>query len=68
MIFGVDGILIKEVSREVNLLESQNPEDPNTPIQPYQSTSEPLTLKSTRIYNAKSIGKCELYRLDKNIL
>lgn len=26
MIFGVDGILIKEINKEVNLLESQNPE------------------------------------------
>lgn len=25
MIFGVDGVLIKEVVREVNLLDSQNP-------------------------------------------
>ncbi len=31
MIFGVDGILIKEVVREVNLLDSQNPEDSTRP-------------------------------------
>lgn len=27
MIFGVDGILIKEINKEVDLLESHNPEN-----------------------------------------
>lgn len=36
-----------------------------------EKQQEPKTLvrlKTTRIYNAKSIGKCELYKIDKNVL
>jgi hypothetical protein len=54
MVFGVDGILIKE-----HAISNENPENGSSP------TRKKL---NTRIYTAKTIGRTELYCIKRQIL
>lgn len=59
MIFGIDGVLIKE--REISIPQEANPEH----MIPY---NEAQNLKNTRFYSARAIGKCELYSLKRSVI